>query len=116
MIKGKGAKLKGARLERKVAQMIRSKLGIEAKRMPLSGAWEHLKTDIYSPEFPFAVEVKNQEKMQFWQWWEQAQEQAKQKTPLLVHSSNHRPVMVSMRFEDFLNLVKEVNELWKDRI
>ncbi len=111
----KSPKAKGSRLEREVARMIRSYLDIEAMRMPMSGAWSHFKTDIYSPDFPYSVECKNSEKFQLWQYWEQAESQAGKKTPILVHSANHRPVMVTLKFDEFLNLVKERNELWQEK-
>lgn len=116
MPKLKSPKQKGNRLERQVAQLIRSKLKIKAHRTPMSGAWSHMKGDIYSPEFPYAVECKNTERFNLWKYWQQTTDQATgSKTPLLVHSANHRPILCTLYFEDFLNLVKEVNELWEEK-
>lgn len=108
----RGKKAKGSRLEREFAKMIRHKgLDDTASRMVLSGAAWNLKTDI-NTTLPYAFECKNQEKMKFWEWWEQAKEAEQPFVPaVLVHSANYRPIMVSMEAETFLNLLKELEDL-----
>ena len=60
------AKQKGNRLEREWADMIRGYgLDKNARRMVMSGAIEHLKSDIFT-KLPFHFEVKNQEKINIW--------------------------------------------------
>lgn len=105
-------KAKGTRLEKKFAQMIREKgLDADATRMVLSGAAFGFETDIRT-KLPFAFEVKNQEKIKFWEWWEQTERGRKAfKTPVLVFSANFRPVMVALTAEDFLNLLAELEDL-----
>ncbi len=111
MLKPGGAKIKGSGFERKVAERLRH-FGIEAKRMPLSGADSHLKGDIYAPGFPYAIECKKQETFKLWAFWEQAVAQAfGLRKPLLVHSANDRPVMVTMAIETFLELYRENKDL-----
>lgn len=111
-ISPKGRKQKGSRLEREFAKMIRHYgLDDNATRMVLSGAAWNLKTDI-NTTLPFAFECKNQEKMHFWEWWEQAKESEKPFEPaVLVHTANHRPIICSMAAETFLNLLKELEDL-----
>lgn len=101
-------KAKGKRLELKVSQGLRLKgLDKDARPMIMSGAAEGFKTDIFT-KLPFAIECKNQERVQLWQAWEQAQEQRKPfKDPVLMISGNYRPIIVVMDFEDWLNLVVE---------
>jgi hypothetical protein len=106
----KSKKAKGTRLEHKVASEIRAKLKIDAKRMPMSGAMPGFKGDIYSPEFPFTIECKNQEKIRFWEFWEQAREQKGYKPPMLVISGNHRPILAVVEIEELLNLIRTANE------
>jgi len=108
-IKNRSKKAKGSRLELKVAKRLRE-LDIDPKaaRMPLSGASWALRSDIHTT-FPYMIECKNQERMNFWEWWEQAKAEEKPMKPsILVHSANHRPIMVSMELETFLQLYKEM--------
>lgn len=116
-IKPAGKKRKGKRLEHKFAKMIRRKgLDPKAKRMVLSGGDWAFPSDIYT-NLPFMFECKNQERVSFWAWWDQAKAQEKiHKPAILVFSGNYRPVMVAMEGDTFLNLLlelKEYKELWR---
>lgn len=112
-------KAKGKRLEHKLAQLIRE-FGLDdgAKRMIGSGAFDGWKTDIFT-KLMFSFEVKNQEKVKVWEWWEQAEDQSSiAKPPVLVFSGNYRPVLATMKVETFLDLLKEIqdlNELLEER-
>jgi len=108
-MKARGKKHKGSRLERKFAELIRRyNIDKNAKRMVMSGAFAHFKGDILS-SMPYQFECKNQERMTFWKWWDQAKEQERPlKKAILVHSANHRPIIVSMEAETFLNLYREM--------
>jgi hypothetical protein len=108
----KHAKEKGSRLERKIAQKIRlSGLDKEATRMVLSGAAFGLETDIRT-KLPYAFECKNQETVKLWAWWEQAEKGRKPfKPPVLVVGGNYRPQLAVMLFDDWLNILKEVEDL-----
>ena len=90
-----------------MAQLIRHKgLDDNAQRMPLSGAWSHLPTDIYT-SLPYSFECKNQEKVKLWEWWEQARGQARMgKPPVLIISGNFRPMLAVMDVELLLNFLK----------
>jgi hypothetical protein len=88
-------------------------LDANAKRMPLSGADWAFRSDIYTT-LPFTFEVKNQERMNFWDWWEQARSQEKPMKPaVLIHSGNYRPIMASMDVMTFINILVELNQ-WKE--
>lgn len=58
-------------------------------------------------KYPFAIEVKNQERMNIWDAFEQAQVHAEKsgRTPLLAFRRNRSELMVSLRLEDFLKLI-----------
>jgi hypothetical protein len=114
-MKAAGKRQKGARLERKIAELIRaSGLDKKAKRSFQSGAHWSWKSDIYT-KIPFSIESKCQERMNFWEWWEQAEANSKpMRPPILVHSANFRPIMVSMKFETFLDVLKELED-WKNK-
>lgn len=107
-------KAKGNRAEMKVAELYRRyKLFPKAQRMPMSGAMTFHKSDILKGEADdWSDEVKNQERVQLWQWWEQASNQAGQfQKPILHITGNHRPILSVMRIEDYMNLRAELKEL-----
>lgn len=105
-------KAKGARLEKRFAQLLREyKLDEQASRMVLSGAAWNFPTDIKT-DLPFAFECKNQEKIRLWEFWEQTEKGRKPfKAPVLVVSGNYRPILCVLTAEDFLNLLLENKQL-----
>lgn len=107
------SKKKGSAFERRVAKEIRrSGLDKNARRRPLSGAEKMVRgySDLIT-KLPYAFELKKQERMNFWSWWEQAESQGTMsRPPVLVHSANHRPIMVSMKISTFLNILKELED------
>ena len=97
---------KGKKLENKFSSEWRSKIGTHAIRTPGSGSGNKFKEDVYTDWF--SVECKNQEKISLYKWWDQARSHpANAKDPVLVMKSNHRPILVAMELDDWLNLVKE---------
>ena len=98
---------KGRRLEIKVAAQIRRKgLDPHARRMPRSGAIEHLKQDILT-SLQYSFEVKNQETVRLWEFWEEARSRARMgKPPVLIVSGAFRPILAVMDFDALLNLMK----------
>jgi len=103
-MKPQSARQKGKRLERKVAKLIREKLGIKAYRTPLSGAAEGFKGDIWVEGLPFYWECKNRERINIWQEWQKIRDY---KNPILVISGNFRPILVVMDIELFLEILKK---------
>lgn len=102
-------KAKGTRLEKHIALRINQVLreyGIEAKRMPMSGAIEGFKSDIFV-NLPISVEAKNCEKWTIPEWWEQTTSQAGLgKMPILVMSRNYcEDPLAVIRFEDLLTFM-----------
>lgn len=112
---GRSAKRKGKEYELKIARLLRSSgLDKEARRSFQSGANWSWKSDIYT-SLDFAIEIKKQEKVSIWQWWEQAETQRKPyKPPVLIFSSDFRPDLVVMNLNDWINLIKERNE-WREK-
>lgn len=111
-MKASGKKHKGARLENKVVkELVRSGLVPKAKRSFQSGAHWSWKSDIYAPGLDFSIECKNQEKIRLWEFWEQAESQRKPYSPpVLMISSNFRPILAVMNLTDWISLVKERND------
>ena len=114
-MKASGKRQKGGRLERKVAEELRrSGLDKKAKRSFQSGAQWAWKSDIYT-SLNYAIECKNQEQLKkLWDFWEQAESQRKPyKPPVLMFTSNYRPILAVMELKDWIDLVKEKNEWQK---
>ena len=105
-------RVKGANLERKVVkELVRSGLVPQAKRSFQSGAHWSYKSDIYAPGLNFSIECKNQERIKLWDFWEQAESQRKPYSPpVLMVSSNYRPILAVMDLQDWINLNLELNE------
>lgn len=109
-MKARSAKAKGSKLERKVAEEYR-RIGIEAKRMPLSGAFSHLKADIFKPVYDgWHDECKNQETVKLKEWWSQATSTCGKSEPVLHISANYRPVITVMRTDKYINLLQELED------
>ncbi len=79
----------------------------------MSGAMEFHKSDIFTRELnEFSEEVKNQEKVKLWEFWEQASRQATGlQRPALHITGNHRPILTVIRFEDFADMRLELKQL-----
>ncbi len=115
-MKASHKRVKGAKLERKIAKEFRrTGLDKKARRSFQSGATWFWKSDIYT-SLNYSIEAKNQERVNIWQWWEQAESQRKPYSPpVLMFTSNYRPILAVMKLEDWINLVKEKEE-YKDEV
>jgi len=115
-MKLKNPKEKGPRLERKVAARIRQ-IGLDpdAQRMARSGAFPHLKGDIYT-NLPIHAECKWHEKIRLWEWWDETQSRSTlNKTPVLFITSNNRPIMAIVNYEYLLNLMLIEKQYLEDK-
>lgn len=103
-------KAKGSRLEKYVAKRLNEVLskdyGVKAQRMPMSGAIEGLKGDVFV-NLPIHFECKNSEKWTIPEWWEQASDQAGLgKMPCLIVSRNYcNDPLAVIRYEDLLTFL-----------
>lgn len=106
---GKMSREKGKRGERSVASLFREH-GYEAHR---TAQYRGNTGDAGDVEgIPYLhLEVKFQERMRLYDWMEQsvhdAKEEGKGNIPIVVHKQNHKEVLVTMRFEDFMKMYKE---------
>jgi hypothetical protein len=57
--------------------------------------------------YPFAIECKNQEALNIWAAYEQAKEHAVKTnyTPIVFYKRNRSELMVTLKAEDFINLL-----------
>ena len=60
--------------------------------------------------FPYSVECKCVEKLNIWSALKQAESANREQTPLLIFKRNRTETFCCLKFEDFLNLIKEDSE------
>lgn len=105
---------KGKRKEREIAKIIAKKFDVQCRRTPCSGALD-FKGDIVSLQGVAAEyhwEIKNQEKLNIWSALNQAIRDARPgKTPVVVFSKAFSDNYVALRFDDFINMIKEIEDL-----
>jgi hypothetical protein len=58
--------------------------------------------------YPFCIEAKNTETIQIWAAYKQAERHKKDpaEIPIVVYTRNHADVMVTLKFDDFLKLIR----------
>ena len=110
------ANQKGKRFEREVAKLLNKKFNTNVRRTPMSGGMS-IKGDIIdiNPDsvlYDYHFECKNQEKLNIWKALEQARsDRPIGKTPLVVFTKNFQSNYIAIELEDFMNLLKELEEL-----
>lgn len=79
----------------------------------MSGAMQFHKGDIFKGEYDiFVDEVKCQEKVQLWAWWDQTVSQCGiNQQPVLHITRNHSPMLTVMRMESYMDLRKTIKDL-----
>ena len=99
------SKIKGSAYEAKIKRYLNTHLDIEFKRMPLSGAIEYLKGDLWTPHdtaaWPYCIECKHYKNIQWnnlltakttdlLNFWRQTEREAEvmKKKPLLIFRWN----------------------------
>ena len=60
-------------------------------------------------KFPYSIECKNQERLNIWQAWEQANNNKGIYEPMMVIKKNGTSPLVVLNAENFLEYVKEFN-------
>ena len=104
---GKMSREKGKRFEREVAGILRKRGFRSARRTAqYCGKTEESADVVGIPGYH--LECKHQEKMQLYNWMDQAIRDTKDtdNIPVVIHRQNRKPALVTMRLDDFLNLVQ----------
>ena len=99
------SKQKGARFERLLASKLRD-YGYEARRgQQYCGS----NGDADVVGLPYIhIEAKHQERMCLYDWMEQAKSDARPgEYPVVFHKKNNADILVTLRFEDFMEIYKE---------
>jgi hypothetical protein len=103
-------KAKGSKLEKRVASEYR-RIGIEAQRMPLSGAVPHMRGDIWKKVYDGWIdECKCAETIKLNEWWTQAKNQSGRSIPVLHISGNFRPVVTVVSSDTYYDLCKQLDD------
>ena len=117
-MKTSSAKAKGRRLQQKVGDLlletftelepddIRStSMGVSGEDLQLSPAARKL--------IPFAIECKNQEKLNVWDSLKQAEENSGDYSPVLIFKRNRSKTYAVLNIEKFIELINENNKSTK---
>jgi Holliday junction resolvase len=109
------ANQKGKRFELKIAKDLAKKFDSNIRRTPNSGGLS-IKGDIMTTTgilSEYSWECKNQEKLNIWKALEQSQGDARGtlKIPLVVFTKNFENDYVALKYDDFVNLLIELDEL-----
>ncbi len=102
-------KAKGRKLQNHVAKRIRQKFNLsesDVKPVLMSGTGMDVQLSSSARDaFPFAVECKNNERLNIWQALEQAERNSDGLTPVVCFKRNRSEVYVCLKFEDFMELL-----------
>lgn len=104
---------KGARFEREVANLFKIGGFPEAYRSAQYCGYTGHAADIEGVE-GIHIECKHAEKMRLYDWMEQAIRDADahgEGYPVVIHKQNYKDVLVTMRWNDWLDLFRE----WSNR-
>ena len=113
-MKTSSAKAKGRRLQQKFMQLLIEKLDIDPEdiesRSMGAGGEDLIMSKAARTKFPYSVECKNQEKLNIWSAWDQANSNRGIYQPIVVIKRNGVPPLVVLEAENFLDYVKEFND------
>ena len=113
MMKTQSRKAKGRRLQQQFMQLLIEKLDIdpediEARAMGAGGE-DLIMSKAARNKFPYSIECKNQESLNIWKAWDQANGNKGLYEPLVVIKKNGVRPLVVLDAENFLDMIKEFN-------
>ena len=113
MMKTQAKKAKGRRLQKQFMQLLIEKLDIDPEdiesRSMGAGGEDLIMSKAARDKFPYSIECKNQERMNIWQAWEQANNNKGIYEPLVVIKKNGVKPLVVLDAENFLDMIKDYN-------
>ena len=112
-MKTSSAKAKGRRLQQQFMKLLIEKLeidpeDIESRSMGAAGE-DLIMSKAARNKFPYSIECKNQERLNIWTAWDQANSNRGIYEPMLVIKKNGTAPLVVLNAENFLEYVKEFN-------
>ncbi len=105
---GKMSREKGKRFERLISQLFRE-YGYSASRSAQYCGKTGQAADVIGVP-GLHIEAKRQERMQLYDWMDQAvrdSEASGEGLPTVIHKKNNADILVTMRFEDWIELYRE---------
>ena len=113
IMKTQSRKAKGRRLQQQFMQLLIEKLDIDPEdiesRAMGSGGEDLIMSKAARTKFPYSVECKNQESLNIWKAWEQANGNKGIYEPMVVIKKNGVRPLVVLDAENFLEMIKEFN-------
>ena len=112
-MKTQSRKAKGRRLQQQFRELLIEKLDIDPEdiesRSMGAGGEDLIMSKAARTKFPYSIECKNQERMNIWSAWEQANGNKGIYEPLVVIKKNGVRPLVVLDAENFLEMIKEFN-------
>ena len=112
-MKTQAKKAKGRRLQQKFMQLLIEKLDIDPEdiesRSMGAGGEDLIMSKAARNKFPYSIECKNQERLNIWSAWEQANNNKGIYEPLVVLKKNGVRPLVVLDAENFLEMIKGFN-------
>ena len=108
------SKQKGARFERQLASKFRD-YGYDSRRTAQYCGNTGDASDVVGLE-GIHIEAKHQERMQLYEWMDQAKRDSKDtgNMPVVFHKKNNSEILVTMQFDSFMKLYKEYEASLKE--
>ena len=110
-MKTQSRKAKGRRLQQQFRDLLIEKLDIDPEdiesRSMGAGGEDLIMSKAARTKFPYSIECKNQERMNIWSAWEQANSNKGIYEPLVVIKKNGIRPLVVLDAENFLDMIKE---------
>ena len=110
-MKTQSAKAKGRRLQQWFRDLLIDKLGIHKEdiesRSMGAGGEDLIMSRSARDKFPYSIECKNQEKINIWESYKQAEENSKSYEPVVVMKRNNHKPLVLVDAEYFIGLHKD---------
>ena len=107
-MKTQSAKAKGRRLQQWIRDVLIEKLNIHPEdiesRSMGAGGEDLIMARAARESFPYSVECKNQEKINIWESYKQAEENSKDYDPIVVLKRNNHKPLVLVDAEYFVKL------------
>ena len=113
-MKTQSAKAKGRRLQQWVRDLLIEKLDVHPEdvesRSMGAGGEDLIMARAAREKFPYSVECKNQEKVNVWSAYKQAEENCKGYVPLAVIKKNHHKPLAVVDLETFILLNRKEDD------
>ena len=113
-MKTQSAKAKGRRLQQWFRDLLIEKLNIHPEHIESrsmgAGGEDLIMARAAREKFPYSVECKNQEKINLWESYNQAQQNSKNHEPVVILKRNNSKPLILIDAEYFVKLHQDVSD------